>query len=220
MPFARTLGSQASGLRASRGNVAPGSRRLAASTTAAGGFASIVDMVLAEITIDTGWGILIGFALATIGALVGSWLKTREFRRDHRLTVYGDVLGGFKALGQTGASMYRLAVFHGDSLHGEKQGLLEPLIAQWNEAAQRFDEASGRLSLIGSKKARASVDQLEIFLTENIRRIPPFVRMDEGKIEWGKYASVGPAKVSEQVNVEADNFAKAVRPELTAWRKH
>jgi hypothetical protein len=161
---------------------------------------------------------LVPVATLFVGAVVGFFFRTREFRREQRLTVYGEFGAAFLDTAHAGSQLYSLHVSLGDTIYGEKSDKAIELWRTWTTASQRFEEAMVRLRLIASEKVRSASDELENFIAMNVRAVPPFGPASETQ-GWGDAAKIGPVEVDRAAMVMARRFADKASRDVTFWRE-
>ncbi len=151
-----------------------------------------------------------------VGALLGYFLRSAEFRRDQRLKVYGEFMGAFLNVAHVGAGLYSVYPSLGDTIYNENADKVRDLWPQWREAAQAFEDATARLRLIASKDVRGSSEAIEDFIASNVRAVAPL--MPGGSTEgWGAAAKAGPRKVEEEAAQLSREFADYASQDVTRW---
>ena len=163
--------------------------------------------------------LVIGAGIALASGLVGYFLRSREFRREQRLRVYGEFVGAFLDAAHVGAGMASLYMQFGETLYGQNAEMLRQPWTDWAMAAQRFEETTARLRIVASHRVRSASEELENFIFENVRRVPPLWRT-EGTEGWGEAAKGGPRIVDETAVALARQFADRANREVTLWREH
>ena len=156
---------------------------------------------------------LVALIAGLLGAVVGFYFRAAEFRRDQRLKVYGDFIAAFISIGHEGAGGASLHMSYGDSLwgeHREKLAAVWPIIAA---ALVNFEQATARLRLVASKDARIAAEELENFINQNVRSVPPLRQSKPD--EWGDAAKVGPSKIDSETVRLARAFADRVSRDVT-----
>lgn len=151
-----------------------------------------------------------------LGATVGFFARAAEFRREQRLTVYGDFIGSFLDAAHEGAAMYSIWIQHGlDSTDAKR--LLGERWPAFGLALQNFETSTARLRLVGSAAAIHQSELLEEFIASNVRAVPPLHLGDEGK--WGSAAQVGSSKVDSEAVRVARKFADVAGKDVTTLRR-
>jgi hypothetical protein len=150
-----------------------------------------------------------------IGAFLGFWFRSWEFRREQRLRVYGEYVAAFMRATRVGASLGSLSMSFGETLHTdpERRKLLAEYQGQWADALFGFEDVTARLRLIASKRVREATEELDRFIESNIKATPPLCPGAERDTSgWGEAAKIGPSKVeSEGVRIGHEFADKASR---------
>lgn len=157
-------------------------------------------------------------AVATLagGAFLGYLVRLTEFRRERRLETYAQFIGTFLTAAHEGASLYSWAMARGGAINDPE--LVDETKVRWEawgQAAGAFETATAQLRLIGGDTGRRKSEELEDFITANVRSVPPLHHGDRDR--WGEAATVGPAQIDKDAVRLAREFADETAPEITRW---
>lgn len=164
--------------------------------------------------------VLIPVATLLVGALLGFFLRSREFRREQRLKVYGEFVAAFLDAARVGADLLSLYFTFGESLYNENATHAAEPWKHWAAASKELEAAAARLRIVSSKRVRTASEELEDFFEHNVRALPPFRRGEPEPSEWGEAAQVGPAHVARVAIHRARKFADVAARDVTLWREH
>jgi hypothetical protein len=132
-----------------------------------------------------------------VGGLLGFFLRSREFRREQRVKVYGEFVSAFLTATHLGAALFSAHVQFGDTIYTSNADKVGELWGRWGDATQSFEEATARLRLFASQRARQASEEMEDFYTANVLAVPPF-RRGAQPTEWGDAARIGPTEVEHE----------------------
>lgn len=155
--------------------------------------------------------VLVGAVTLVAGALIGYWVRLAEFRRETRLRVYGEFVGAFLGVAHLGAALFALYTSLRDKMYTAVD--YRPLVDDFREAVRDFETGTAKLRLIAGANVRRKSEELEDFLKDNVRRVPPFRKSES--MDWGNAASRSPAAVATEANVMAREFADCAAPEVS-----
>jgi hypothetical protein len=181
---------------------------------------------------DFATAVIAGF----IGAFIGYLLRAKEFRRDQRLKIYGELVSTMLAVSRTGAVLQGLYFEFGDMTHlqrdlalAEYQAKEDPRqrerveriatgLALYREAWERheptrsaFEEATARSRLLASRRVARACGTVERWVAANVHGVPPFNREFD---DHATSARQGPAVMEKEATVTANNFARAARRDV------
>jgi hypothetical protein len=111
--------------------------------------------------VEFGAGLIGAVVGASATAVLGFVLRSREFRREQRLDVYGEFMGAFLKTAHVGANPFSLHMRLGEQLYGSNAVEVRDLWASWREASTSFEESTARLRLIASKRVREASEEME-----------------------------------------------------------
>lgn len=152
---------------------------------------------------------------ALFGAAIGYYLRAREFRREHRLTIYAEYVSAFLGVAHEGSYLLSLGVQYADSLRAENYDKAKDAFERMNQASRVFENAETRLRLVGSQRTRLKSIELEDFIGRNIRSAPPFVLLgDLDMSSWGDAIKVGPGEVDNVAVRLSREFTEVARGDL------
>ncbi len=166
---------------------------------------------------STAWvAVVTSLVGALFGAAFGFYFRAAEFRRDQRLKAYGDFIAAFLSIGHEGAGAASLHMSFGDSLFRENRDKMAEVWPLLIGALNTFEQATARLRLVASKDARTAAEELEAFVNDNVRAVPPLRRSKPE--DWGAAAKVGPSKIDSETIRLARVFADRVSGDVTPRR--
>jgi hypothetical protein len=165
--------------------------------------------------------VAVAVVIALASGYIGYFVRGREFRREHRLAVYGEFVAAFLELAHVGAGGLSLYLSLGTSLYSnDHEGERNDLYARWATAFGSFENTAARVRLVASKQAREACERIEDFVQQNILAVPPFMPGEPDPATWGDAAKVGPRRVDDEATRLAREFADSASRDVVPSREH
>jgi hypothetical protein len=156
---------------------------------------------------------------AVVGAFVGYLFRASEFRRDQRLRVYGEFVGGFLDVVRTGVLLQSFSLNLGDLRQVKDPDHRTAYTDAWkahDPARINFEEAGARLRLIASQRVRAEAVTVEDWVTDRVHGVPPFT-LDGEFSPKATARRRGPASVQAESVAVARAFADVAGRDVSGW---
>jgi hypothetical protein len=113
---------------------------------------------------------------ALIGLVGGYYYRRREWLRDQRLAIYSAFIGSFLELVESSMSLVSLFFSFGDQMTRvpEWREASAPSMQAFEAARNRFDFEAARVHLVADDSTYSGSAEIERFVSERIRGLPPY----------------------------------------------
>ena len=167
-------------------------------------------------------GLIIGVVLAYVGYRF-TWA---EFRRDQRIRVYGDFGAAFLWFAHIGAAGLAAYNEHLDELFGDEcRPLRAALMEDYKSSYLSYETALVRVGLVASENASEAADNMDDFISANVRAVPPFRTPPTGaepkalSAQWGAAARSGAGAIESKARELAVAFETASSGDIVQSRE-